>query len=178
MPQDDTAATWAALTPGTEITIVKRPWETGRAEMRYPGELVASRVPSPWLEFGCRWELPTLTLSGSGLVIEHGSVAREFFSPSHGYNAFGIFRRSGAFAGWYANVTEPARLTRSDTGWELVWQDLVLDVVMLPTGELFMMDDDELPAYHAQHPAGPAADDLIAARQELTGLLVRGFFPL
>ena len=131
----------AALEVGTPIEVVKRAPD-GSETTRYTGLVGRTRSPSPWIEIEATWTHGAITVSG--LAFEPGDALREFFSPAHPFNAFALHSPSGAFKGWYGNVTFPAFVTSDVASPTLVWHDLYLDVVILPDGSMSLLDDDEL----------------------------------
>lgn len=163
---DATLERWPSLTPGTEITIVKWSSKDGREHARYPGTVVASDLPSPWVVFETHWTYGAVRQAG--LTFETGDVLHEIFSPIHPYDAFAVYRPTGELKGWYGNVTHPASFTDDEQEGEvLVWHDLYLDLVGLPSGEVAILDEDELAE------SGMRASDpdlharVLAARDEL-----------
>ncbi len=133
----------AALTPGSVVTVVKRAPD-GRETTRYPATVTHTIAPAPWIEVVATWEHGRVEVSG--LVFENGDTLREFFSAEHPFNAFAVFSREGELRGWYGNVTYPAFIDKDAGGDTLVWHDLYLDVVILPSGKMHVLDDDELAA--------------------------------
>lgn len=142
-PDPLTVSRLAALPVENEITLVKRAPD-GLETTRYPGMVVATDAPPPWIEVEATWTHSAANVAG--LVLEPGDTLREFFSPTHPFNAFALSSPSGAFKGWYGNVTFPAFLVSDAMGPILVWHDLYLDVVILSDGSMSLLDDDDLAA--------------------------------
>jgi hypothetical protein len=134
---------WSTLTVGRQLTIVKLAPD-GSEAARYSGEVVAVEPDGAWVVVRARWALPTITLDG--LCFEPGDQLLEWFSPHHPFNAFALLAPEGALKGWYANVTQPARLDTSQPPPVLTWHDLYVDLVGFPNGRFTMRDDDELRA--------------------------------
>ncbi len=132
---------FAALAPGSDVTIVKRAPD-GVEATRYQVTVAATATPSSWIETVAEWTLPRVEVAG--LVFETGDTLREFFSAEHPFNAFAVISHQGKFRGWYGNVTYPAFMDRVDGEPVLVWHDLYLDVVILADGSMHLLDDDEL----------------------------------
>lgn len=174
-PDLDALGLWGHFTPGTSITIEKQPWEHDRPPLRYDAVVLDSSVASPWIETQAHWTMKTVDVSG--LLFEPGSELREFFSPRHPFNVFGVYAPDGDFRGWYGNVTWPSRAYRDGGGLVLAWPDLVLDLVMLPNGTVVLLDDDEVEASGLPKSSPWIIDQMIAAREELRRLLENGFFP-
>lgn len=170
-PDPATPDRLAQMAQGSRLMIRKRR-PNGSDAALYPGTLVESRAPAPWIEIRAVWDEPVVHVTG--LTFEPGDVHRQFFSAVHPFNAFAFATANGIHKGWYANVTFPAFLLDDDTGITLVWHDLYLDVVVLPDGIIHLLDDDELDAapapfsepamYRAIH---GAREDLIAFVQSL-----------
>lgn len=148
-------AAWPDLRVGSPLTIVKRD-SVGGEVTRYPGTVLTTGVPPPWLAVEGRWVNRPVDLDG--LVLNTGDRLVEYFSPAHPFNAFAVWSPAGALRGWYANVTHPATVDTATNPPTLTWLDLYLDVVALPDGTVTIRDEDELaesnlattdPALHA-----------------------------
>lgn len=174
-PDPATVDLWPKLSPGLDITVEKLPWEANRTVVRYDAQVVESPVATPWVEVKATWTMGRAVVSG--LVFERGDELREFFSPRHPFNAFGLYASDGSFKGWYGNVTHTARLRREDDTLVLTWPDLVLDLVVLPDGTSIDLDDDELAGSRLPERAPDLTHQMLAAREELRRLFSDGFFP-
>lgn len=174
-PDPDTLTLWDHLAPGMNVLVEKVPWEESRDVVRYAGEIVHSRIPSPWVEIRAAWTMKDVNVAG--LPFRTGDQLREFFSPRHPYNAFAVYAPDGALRGWYGNVTRTARLRQEDDRLVLTWPDLVLDLIVLPDGAAIMLDDDEIDASGFRETAPWLVDQMYDARDELLRLLKGGFFP-
>ncbi len=143
VPDPDSVTYLAILTPGQQFTIAK--WEPGGNEVtRYLATVVSTKAPHPWVELEARWTIQKVDVAG--LLFTPGDTLREFFSPVHPYNAFAVYAPDGHLRGWYGNVTYPAFVAWEEESPFLVWRDLYLDAVVLPSGETVLLDDDELAA--------------------------------
>lgn len=134
---------WPNLAPGTALTVVKLNAE-GKERTRYPGIVIPSGGPSPWVAIRATWAYDRLTMDG--LDFFPGDTFHEFYSPADPFNVFAIFAPAGHLRGWYANITYPARLRLDTTSPTLIWQDLYLDLIALPDGRATVRDADELAA--------------------------------
>lgn len=124
------------LNPGAKLTAIKLR-EDGSEAARWPVEVVPGQAG--WLVVKTAWEHGHLDLGY--MVWENGDVFREYYSVEQPLNAFAVFSAdSRQFKGWYCNVSFPCRVEH-DT---LSWQDLYLDVILLPGGEVLVLDEDEL----------------------------------
>jgi hypothetical protein len=154
----------AAIAPSTRLTIVKRGPDSVET-IRYPAVVVEGSAPDPWFEVVTTWGHDRYEVSG--LIFERGDTFREFFSAEHPFNAFAVVSPDGEFRGWYGNVTYPAFVLPETEPPTLVWHDLYLDVVILPDGAAYLLDDDELEesGMLRTHPAFAAA--IVQARRDL-----------
>jgi hypothetical protein len=162
---EQTLHRWSELRPGTSVTIVKRAAMGGKEDVRYPATTVVSSLPPPWVVFQASWTMGTYTQGP--LTFETGDILHEVFSPIHPYDGFAIYDPDGALKGWYANVTYPAFFDSGTDSRVLVWHDLFVDIVATPSGDVLVLDEDELeesgllatdPALHRR---------ILAARDEL-----------
>ena len=133
--------TWPALKLGRPIAILKR-HPDGREATRYPGVVMASDAPAPWVAVEAAWVRAVVELDGLRFV--PGDTLHEFFSPAHPFNVFTVISPEGTIRGWYANVTHPATLDQTTDPWTLTWHDLFLDLIGLPDGSFTIRDEDEL----------------------------------
>ena len=164
------------LQPDLDITIEKSPWEPDREPVRYAARVVDSPIAAPWVETEATWTMGPANVSG--LIFERGDPLREFFSPRHPFNAFGVYAPDGTFKGWYGNVTRTTRLREEGDTLVLTWPDLVLDLVVLPDGTSVDLDDDELAESGIADHEPELTRQMLAARDELRRLLLEGFFPI
>lgn len=105
-----------------------------------------------------RWEARMLQRSSTALLAEahfaykedevnfHGITLRkgdpfiEFYSTRHWYNIFEMHgQKDSKIKGWYCNITRPAHIT-ADT---ITFEDLALDLLVLPDGRQIVLDEDE-----------------------------------
>ncbi|HEV2129308.1 MAG TPA: DUF402 domain-containing protein [Thermomicrobiales bacterium] len=134
---------WPTLVPGREVTVVKHSVMHGPDfRVAYPGTVVTTAVPAPWVEIQAFWVAGTV--QQAHLTFEIDDVLREIFSPIHPYNAFAVYSPAGELKGWYANVVYPTVVTASGEQLEVVWNDLFIDIVVTPDGEVAVLDEEEL----------------------------------
>lgn len=134
---------WGKLIPGASVTVVKRSAKHhGEERARYPGTVIASSLPKPWIEIEARWTMPPH--QQSLLTFKPGDILREIYSPIHPFDAFAVYTPDGEFKGWYANVAYPVLLEQTDNGSLVVWRDLFIDIVAMPDGTVTVLDEDEL----------------------------------
>lgn len=151
------------MAQGSRLLIRKRRPNESDAAL-YPGTLVESRAPAPWIEIEAIWDEPVVHVTG--LTFEPRDMHRQFFSPVHPFNAFAVATADSIHKGWYGNVTYPAFLL-DDEEPVLVWHDLYLDVVVLPDGTVHLLDDDELDAAPAPFSEPAMYRAIHAAREDL-----------
>ena len=78
-----------------------------------------------------------------GLSLHRGDIFIETFYSDRWFNTFAVFDADGGrFKGWYCNVTRPARIDNN----HIYAEDLALDLVLLPSGEEFLLDEEEFEA--------------------------------
>lgn len=79
-----------------------------------------------------------------GLVLQRGDRMVEFFYTDRWYNLFAVYAADGGgLRGWYANIGRPARWVDAGT---LAYDDLALDLVVLPDGRQVVLDAEEFTA--------------------------------
>jgi len=82
---------------------------------------------------------PPLRIDG-GIVLEQGSPVVWFTFPGEWHDVGRFHRADGTFTGIYANILTPPDIRGLE--WETT--DLFLDVWIPPTGEVRLLDEDEL----------------------------------
>lgn len=157
---------WHELTPGAEAMVIKRSAKyDGEVRASYPGMVVTSSLPPPWIEIEATWTLPNLWQGG--VLFETGDTLREAYSPIHPYDAFAVYMPEGALKGWYANVTRPARLEWREGTPEVTWYDLFIDIAGTPDGNYEVLDEDELEEFGMARSDPALHRHTLAARDEL-----------
>jgi hypothetical protein len=149
-------------------TIVKlRP--NGAEATRYSGARI--EAPAGWIAVRAAWVHGRMDLGY--LVFEPDDWLDEYFALERPYNAFALYRASGAFVGWYCNVTHPTAVT----GRTITWHDLYVDVIVYPDGRALVLDEDELAesGVAQQDPALHAC--ILNARDELLQLAAARAYP-
>jgi hypothetical protein len=74
-----TTESWPTLEPGRPVAILKR-HPDGREATRYPGVVMASGAPAPWVAVEAAWVRDVVEMDGLRFV--PGDTLHEFFSPS------------------------------------------------------------------------------------------------
>ncbi len=109
---------------------------TGAEKIAYTGEVLQRTETMVVLEARFareRMELGYVTLTTGDRFVE-------YFYDDRWYNVFAIYNAAdGAFKGWYCNITRPATIDDAD----VYAEDLALDYFVQPSGEEFVLDEDE-----------------------------------
>ncbi len=169
---------WPLLAPGTQIECVKVE-ANGEVIVRYPGTISDSDVPHEWIAVDAYWD-PAIhhrVIDLNGLLFVPGDRLHEYFASSKPFNCFSVFSPDGTLRGWYANVTFPTRIDGTQSPPRLYWHDLYLDVVMLPDGQIFVRDEDELQEAGIELSDSRFYAEILAAKDELMRLAKAGEFP-
>ena len=75
-----------------------------------------------------------------GLTFRRGDRFVEFHFSDRWYNVLAIYDvDSGDLKGWYCNISRPAAIDDAT----ITAEDLALDLVVLPDGNQFVLDEDE-----------------------------------
>lgn len=82
------------------------------------------------------------TMRVHDLVLPPGTVTFGYFWADRSYNVYHWMTPAGATMGLYFNVAEGTVIAEQT----LFWRDLVVDVLIRPSGEVIVLDEDELPA--------------------------------
>ena len=128
--------------------------ENGTEVWSYHGTVLERTNSSVTLQ--ARFDRSSVELPG--LMLNRGDIFIETFYSDRWYNSFAVFEPDGSrFKGWYCNVTRPARLEDE----HIFAEDLALDLVLLPSGEEFLLDEEEFEALEI------SAEDREKARQAL-----------
>src|SRR5215216_4848389 len=165
---------WPELPLGTALTVVKLDPD-GQEVARYRGVVIDAGAPNPWVAVQATWVSREHDLDG--LLFIAGDVLHEFFSPTHRFNVFAVFAPNGELRGWYANVTHPARLDATTNPTTLIWHDLYIDVVALPSGRVVVRDEDELEESGLRETDRELYDAIRSTRDEILALARQRAFP-
>lgn len=133
----------------------------------------AVEIPSPeeWIAVEAPWVHGHVDIIH--FAFQPGDVLREYFALNRPLNAFATFRASGEFVAWYCNVTHPTAVSES----EIVWHDLFVDVVVLPDGTVFVLDEDELEQSGIANTDPELQAMILNARDELLALIETHAYP-
>ena len=113
--------------------------ENGDEVWSYTGRTLQRTNTSVTLQ--ARFDRSSVELAG--LILHRGDIFIETFYSDRWYNTFAVFDADGnRFKGWYCNVTRPAQIEND----HIYAEDLALDLVLLPSGEEFLLDEGEFEA--------------------------------
>lgn len=76
-----------------------------------------------------------------GLTLRPGTVTYAFYWTDRPYNLYWWLDEDGQTLGCYFNVADLVSLSER----EFVWRDLVVDILVLPTGQVHVIDENEVP---------------------------------
>ncbi len=144
-----------------DLTIIKKD-ATGQEVWRYTGRTLKRKSKGILLEAFFNRE----NINVEGIRMTEGDRFIEVYFTDRWYNIYEIHDpHSGALRGWYANISRPARMNQG----EIEYTDLALDLVVLPDGQMKVVDEDEFAALTL-----PAEDQAraLAALEELKGIFL------
>lgn len=133
----------------------------------------ATEVPAPdgWLAVEARWVHGFIDIGS--FAFQQDDRLLEYFSLERLYNAFATFRDNGEFVAWYCNVTHPTAVTDG----EIFWHDLYIDVIVLASGEVLVLDEDELEESGLEQQDPELYSRILDARDELLDMIERRAYP-
>lgn len=145
--------------PDVEITKLDH---LGKPVLSYPGEIVYR--DGQVIVVRCVWSHERYDFGPFDL--EPGDIFIEYYYPNRWFNIFEIYDLSGTLKGWYCNLTAPVALSNG----KIRWRDLALDLLVLPNGEDFLLDEDEFealsPSTHIRRHAQSVLNTLRRWRRE------------
>ncbi|MDA1904545.1 DUF402 domain-containing protein [Bacillus cereus] len=83
----------------------------------------------------------TMNTHDSSLTIPKGSYTIAYYWEGRPYNLYIWRDKNGMYVGSYFNVVKNTQITDEFVSFE----DLIIDILVLPSGEYFILDEDELP---------------------------------
>ncbi|PRT31642.1 DUF402 domain-containing protein [Bacillus wiedmannii] len=83
----------------------------------------------------------TMTANDKKLTIPKGSYTVAYYWGNRPYNLYVWRDQDGGYLGSYFNIVKNTCITDEVVSFE----DLILDIMILPSGEFFILDEDELP---------------------------------
>ncbi len=142
--------------------IVRKMNADGREVYRYPARLLWQGAES--ITVAAVFQMPAMRVGG--LLLAAGDCFVETYYRNRWYNIFAVYARSnGRLRGWYANVGEPLQITTT----AIAYRDLALDLVVLPTGQQVVLDEEEFAALDLPAAARRRARQALRALQTRFG---------
>ncbi|EPC8417801.1 DUF402 domain-containing protein [Bacillus wiedmannii] len=83
----------------------------------------------------------TMAANDMKLTIPKGSYTIAYYWANRPYNLYIWRDKNGMYLGSYFNVVKNTQIT----GEVVSFEDLIIDIMVLPNGEYFILDEDELP---------------------------------
>lgn len=142
----------------SDVTVIKLR-HNGSEKWRWSGRLLRrERDAATAGEAACVEGFFNLDDHDNGLmVLRRGDRYIEWYYTHRRYNVFDIYDRdTGARKGWYCDLCRPAVFTDDASGLTIRFEDLELDLIILPDGTLHLVDE-------ADFAAAPLADSERAA---------------
>ena len=83
----------------------------------------------------------TMAANDTKLTIPKGSYTIAYYWENRPYNLYIWRDQNGSYIGSYFNIVKNTYITEQVVS----FKDLILDIMVLPNGEFFILDEDELP---------------------------------
>ncbi len=140
--------------------------DAGREVTVYRGTVAA--LDGQRIAVATQWDRATADM---GLfAFQNGDHLLETYYFSRWWNAYELRSAAGRLRGWYCNIARPARLQ----GHDMYWDDLALDLLVSPTGEVWVRDEDEYAELHLDDCDPQAHAAVLGAVAEIRALVARG----
>jgi hypothetical protein len=149
------------------LDVVKLDYK-GREVFRYPGWELVRESNSITLEAFFSWgDTPV-----KDITLQRGDRFVETYYTDRWYNIFEIFvHDSDELKAYYCNIGYPARITDRVVS----YRDLALDLLVLPDGRQFVLDEDEFQQLTlSEHTRQQALAGLASVQEVLKDILIRG----
>ena len=113
---------------------------------RYQGQIISHEPNSILIEaFFDREDFPF-----HGITLRKNDRFLERYYADRWYNIFEIHdREDDGLKGWYCNVTTPAQIGPK----KITYVDLALDLLVYPSGDYLVLDEDEFNDMDIDHPS-------------------------
>lgn len=92
-------------------------------------------------EFGILKYIVDREYKVGSIVLQSGIITYGFYWTDRPYTLYKWFDKKGEVAGNYFNIADSIVLTPQ----EFSWRDLVVDILILPSREVEILDEDEIP---------------------------------
>lgn len=140
-----------------EIITVLKLDEHGAEKIRYDGRVIARG--ETWVCLQAPFSVDSADLGA--VVFRRGDRFTEWFFTDRWYNIFRVEdAKTQQLKAWYCNITRPAQISEE----VVMSEDLALDVLVLPDGAFYLLDQDEFAALNLpeaqRHAALAAVDEL------------------
>jgi uncharacterized protein len=146
----------------SKIRIVKL-YPDGSEKLRYTGEVITRNTERVIIE--AHFHSPDGVYNG--VEFKNGDLFYETYYRDRWYNIFEVIDKdSGKIKCWYCNITRKPKVTR----WNIIYEDLALDLQVLPDGTQQILDEEELDDLHL---AQAELDQVWAAMRELQSLFTQ-----
>ena len=76
-----------------------------------------------------------------GLKLRPGTITYAFYWKDRPYNLYWWLDENGKTVGYYFNVADSSSLSAH----EFIWRDLIVDILVLSSGQVQVIDEDEVP---------------------------------
>ena len=106
-------------------------------EIVYPCELIALRD-----DFGILKYLVNRQHKVGSLIIPPETISYAFYWTDRPYVLYNWFNKDSQAIGYYFNIADSVSLS----AYEFSWRDLIVDILILPAGQIEILDEDEIPA--------------------------------
>lgn len=141
----------------------------GSEAASYPGTLIST--PPGWVVVLANWTFRRMEFDY--MTFEPGDYLYEYFATNEPFNAFVLFSASDEFKGWYCNITYPTMIEDN----VVYWHDLYVDIVQKQSGEIVILDEDELEESQL-HSVDPQLHRMIVnARDSVVEKMRHGAYP-
>ncbi|UYX55194.1 DUF402 domain-containing protein [Bacillus thuringiensis] len=111
----------------------------------------------------------TMTAKETKLTIPKGSYTTAYYWENRSYNLYIWRDKIGHYLGAYFNIVKNTHIRE-----ELVsFEDLIIDIMVLPSNEYFILDEDELPEPLVQFESGYVKEALNVLTDTIHALLPR-----
>jgi uncharacterized protein len=151
-----------------KVTIIKL---DGSGEEAWRWQADVLQHTSTALLAEARFDYKEDVITFHGITLRKGDPFIEFYSTRHNYNIFEMHgQEENQLKGWYCNITRPAIITPNI----VTFEDLALDLLVLPDGRQIVLDEDEFAELNLSPTEAQTAVD---ALQELKAIFsnVRSF---
>ncbi|KAF0820935.1 hypothetical protein KIS4809_0462 [Bacillus sp. ZZV12-4809] len=109
----------------------------------------------------------TMIAGQTQLTIPKGSYTIAYYWEDRPYNLYFWRDAEGGYLGSYFNIVKDTVLTDGMVSFE----DLIIDMLVLPNGDIFILDEDELPEPLESFESGAVQQSLCVLKESLDSVL-------